>query len=105
MRHPEGWYETGLLCKAGLPPLPNNRNGRFRRLVNLVKKLEKKSSHLDEYDRIIQDQLEQGIVERVIDEPHGETEFYLPHKPLVRGPADSRKYANRFRRISQSRTI
>jgi len=24
VRHPEGWYETGLLWKAGHPPLPNN---------------------------------------------------------------------------------
>ena len=42
----------------------------FRRLANLVKKLEKEPNNLDEYDRIIQDQLEQGIVERVTDEPH-----------------------------------
>ena len=42
----------------------------FRGLANLVKKLEKDPNNLDEYDRIIQDQLEQGIVERVTDEPH-----------------------------------
>lgn len=60
VRHPEGWYETGLLWKAGHPPLPNNRNGSLCRLTNLVKKLEKVPSYLDEYDRIIQDQLEQG---------------------------------------------
>lgn len=46
---------------------------------------------MDEYDRIIQDQLEQGIVERVTDEPHGEREFYLPHKPVVREAAESTK--------------
>ena len=72
VRHPEGWYETGLLWKVGHPPLPNNRNGSIRLLANLVKKLEKEPNHLDEYDRIIQDQLEQGIVERVTDEPQGE---------------------------------
>ena len=46
---------------------------------------------MDEYDRIIQDQLEQGIVERVSDEPQGEREFCLPHKPVVREAAESTK--------------
>ena len=53
VRHPEGWYETGLLWKAGHPPLPNNRKGSLARLSNLVKKLQKVPSHLDEYDKII----------------------------------------------------
>ena len=39
VRHPEGWYETGLLWKAGHPALPNNRNGSLRRLANFVKKV------------------------------------------------------------------
>ena len=91
VQHPEGWYETGLLWKAGHTPLPNNRNGSLRRLENLVKKLEKQPSHLDEYDRIIQDQLEQGIVERVNDEPQGERECYLPHKAVIRETAESTK--------------
>ena len=46
----------------------------LRRLQNLVKKLEKQPSHVDEYYWIIQDQLEQGIVERVNDAPQGERE-------------------------------
>ena len=29
VRHPEGWYETGLLWKAGHTPLPNNHNGNL----------------------------------------------------------------------------
>jgi len=69
VRHSEGWYETGLLWKAGHPPLPNNRNGSLCRLANRVKKLEKEPGHLDEYDRIVQNQLAQGIVERVNVEP------------------------------------
>ena len=91
VRHPEGWYEMGLLWKAGHPALPNNRNGSLRRLANLAKKLGKEPNQLDKYDRIIQDQLEQGIVERVTDEPKGERGFYLPHKPVVREAAESTK--------------
>ena len=91
VRHPEGWYETGLLWKAGHTSLPSNRNGSLRRLENLVKKLEKQPSHLDEYDRIIQDQLRQGIVERVTDEPQGKRECYLPHKAVIREAAETTK--------------
>ena len=79
------------MWKAGHPPLPNVRNGSLCRLTNLVKKLEKVPSYLDEYDRIIQDQLEQGIVERVNDEPQGEREFYIPHKSVIREAAESTK--------------
>ena len=91
VRHPEGWYETGLLWKAGHPPLPNNQQGSLVRLSNLVKKLQKVPSHLDEYDKIIQDQLKEGIVERVSDETQGERECYLPHKAVIRETAQSTK--------------
>ena len=40
VRHPEGWYETGPLWKAGHAPLPNNQKGSLARLSNLVKKLQ-----------------------------------------------------------------
>ena len=83
VRHPEGWYETGLLWKAGHPPLPNNQQGSLVRLSNLVKKLQKVTSHLDEYDKIIQDQLKEGIVERVSDETQGERECYLPQIAVI----------------------
>ena len=91
VRHPEGWYETGLLWKAGHPSLPNNQKGSLVRLSNLVKKLQKVTSHLDEYDKIIQDQLKEGIVERVRDETQGERDCYLPHKAVIRETAQSTK--------------
>ena len=48
-------------------------------------------SRLDEYDKIIQDQLKEGIVERVSDETQGERECYLPHKAVIRETAQSTK--------------
>ena len=56
-----------------------------------MKKLQKVPSHLDEYDKIIQDQLKEGIVERVSDETQGERECYLPHKAVIRETAQSTK--------------
>ena len=63
-RNPGGWYETSLPWKGNHPPLPNNKAGSLTRLHNLVRKLEKQET-LEQYDKIIRDQLEQGIVERV----------------------------------------
>ena len=40
VRHPEGWYETGLPWKGGHPPLPNNKTGSLRRLAQLQPKLQ-----------------------------------------------------------------
>ena len=55
----------------------------------MVRKLEKQDI-LETYDRIIQDQIDQGIVERVKEDAVGK-EFYIPHKPVVRESAETTK--------------
>lgn len=45
---------------------------------------------LGKYDEVIQDQLSQGIVERVHSDPQGK-EFYIPHKAVIRETAESTK--------------
>ena len=55
-----------------------------------MKKLQREPDLLAQYDQIIQDQLETGIVERVTSEPVGR-EFYIPHKPVIRESAESTK--------------
>ena len=62
VRSPEGWYETGLPWKGNCPPLPHNQEGRLRTLSTLVQKL-RKTDLLDEYDAVIREQLEEGVVE------------------------------------------
>ena len=89
-RSDEGWYETGLLWKHGHEPLQSNEHGSLQRLENLTKKLQRDPDLLAQYDQIIQDQLETGIVERVTSEPVGR-EFYIPHKPVIRESAESTK--------------
>ena len=42
-----------------------------------------------EYNNIVQEQIDQGIVEKVPEEPTGERIFYMPHKPVVRESATS----------------
>ena len=52
-----------------------------------MRKLER-SDLLERYDRVIKDQLEQGIVERASEVPQ-RRELYIPHKPVVKESAES----------------
>ena len=64
--------------------------GSLGRLSNLVKRLKRQPMLLEKYDEIIQEQLAEGIIEKVTDEPKGK-EFYIPHKPVMRESAESTK--------------
>ena len=88
-RSPEGWYETGLPWRGNHPTLPTNEQGSLRRLSSLIKKLER-DNIIDEYDGIIREQIEGGIVEIAAEEVKG-TEFYIPHKAVIREAAETTK--------------
>ncbi|XP_046846738.1 uncharacterized protein LOC124440389 [Xenia sp. Carnegie-2017] len=90
IQSPEGWYETGLLYKPTTSSLPSNKAGSLARLGKLVKRLEKKPRLFEQYQQIMKEQEEQGIIEKVTHEAKGR-EFYLPHKPVVRESAESTK--------------
>jgi hypothetical protein len=68
VRNPAGWYETNLPWKANHPDLPTNEAASRRRLTALVKKL-KRDGNYEQYDGIIREQLEQGIIEEASNEP------------------------------------
>ena len=89
-RSDEGWYESGLLWKPGHDHLQSNERGSIRRLQGLVRKLQREPGLIDKYDEIIQEQLTEGIVERVVDEPN-ERVFYIPHKPVKKETAVTTK--------------
>ena len=55
-----------------------------------MKRLKQQPVLLEKYDEIIQEQLAEGIIEKVTVEPKGK-EFYTPHKPIVRESAESTK--------------
>ena len=54
----------------------------------LIQKLERKPELFQQYYEISKEQEEQGIIEKVAQEPEGR-EFYLPHKLVVRESAES----------------
>ncbi|XP_028415553.1 uncharacterized protein LOC114538695 [Dendronephthya gigantea] len=89
VRNPEGWYETNLPWKPSHPNLPSNETGSQRRLKSLVKRLERNGNY-KQYNDIIQDQLEQGIIEPAPLEVTGK-EFYIPHKGITKQSAETTK--------------
>ena len=86
----EGWYESELLWKPGHAPLPTNERGGSKRLESLVRRLQREPGMIDKYNQVIQEQLAQGIVERVTDKPK-EKAFYIPHKPVMKESAGMTK--------------
>ena len=71
--------------------LSNTNEPSRRRLHNVEGKLRRNEKLKIEYDNIVHEQIEQGIIEKVPEQPTGERVFYMPHKPVVRESATSTK--------------
>ena len=80
-------YEVGLPWIGDHIKLSDDREPCFSRLKLLHKRLLKNPEILFEYDNVIQEQLEKGVIERVpicqIDEEKGPI-HYMPHHPVIR---------------------
>ena len=70
--------------------LPDNFELSSGRLISTLKRLKKDPPLLKKYDRIINEQLQNGIIEQVcasLMEPHDQKVHYLSHHPVVREDA------------------
>ena len=89
----DGRYEISLPWKAGCKEiLPTNYQLASNRFQNLVKRLQKQPDLFATYHAIIQEQLNEGIVERA-PEIASTPEHYIPHKPVVRERQSLQKFA------------
>ena len=86
-------YSTKLPWKIGHKPLPDNYSIAVSRLKSQLSRLKKEPEVLEEYDRIINEQLRLGIIEKVLDLESTEAEklHYLPHQPVIRRDAETTK--------------
>ena len=80
-------YQVELLWKTDPKILPDNFSLAFRCLYSTFARLKKKEGHLIRYDKIIRDQLDEGIIELV--EPDRSSSepgkcHYLSHHPVVK---------------------
>eukprot|EP00731_Ephydatia_muelleri_P027563 Em0019g436a len=83
----DGRYSVHLPWKSYHPPLPDNFNLCQTRLFGLIKRLRQFPHILCEYDNIIQDQINKGIVE-IVEDPWTSGKIgklhYLPHHGVIR---------------------
>lgn len=87
-----GRYEVSLPWRDYHDDLPDNYDLSRRRLHGLLKRLQQNPAVLREYDSIICDQFEKGIVEPVGDsELAPDVTHYLPHHAVIRIDKDTTK--------------
>ena len=85
-------YEVGLPWKEEVPSLSNDYELSYNRLTSLVNRLKQTPILLKEYNAIIEEQIEQGVVERVPVEREGNSEtHYIPHHGVIRNDRDTTK--------------
>lgn len=63
--------------------MPENRELAFGRLKSLVRKMRNNNDLAKQYDSIIQDQLNLGVIEKVKPEPTDSITQYIPHHAVV----------------------
>ena len=81
----DGRYQVSLPWKDFHEPLPDNYSLSVKRLRGLLCRLRQDPDMLKEYDRIISDQLQKGIIDAVPEEePRPAQVHYLPHHAVVR---------------------
>ena len=90
-RQEDGRYQVSIPWIPASKLTTTNEQPSRRRLFNVNEKLAKDENLKQEYEKIINDQLASGVIEKAPDEPSGERVYYMPHKPVVRQDASTTK--------------
>ena len=86
----EGYYETRIIRKKDTAKLPNNRDLAIKRLNSTTTQLEK-FKKLEQYNDIMMEQINEGILEMETKKPTGEIIHYIPHQAVIKENAESTK--------------
>ena len=84
-------YSVKLPFNIDTGVLPDNYSLAKSRLRNLKSRLDKNPALLKNYNNIINDYLNEGIIEPVSDNDTSNATHYLPHRPVVRRKGTLRK--------------
>ena len=84
-------YSVQLSWKEGHKELPTNFAASQARLKSVLSRLRKDPEILREYDSVIKNQLEAGIIERVYELGQAGKVHYLPHQAVIRKEAETTK--------------
>jgi len=90
-REPSGRLQTAWPIHNQPKDLLTFKQQAYHRFLNLLKRLEKDSTLMRDYAKIIEEYLDLGIIEAVPDDSESDNLVrYLPHHPVIK-EADSRK--------------
>ena len=84
-------YSVKLPWKEGHDKLPDNYANSLGRMKSQLKRLKREPELLKEYDAIIKEQVELGIVEPVAELEKANKVHYLPHQAVIRKDAVTTK--------------
>ena len=90
-RNADGRYEVNVPWIPGRKLAETNEMQSRQRLRRVEKKLEQNMKLKEEYEKIVANQEETGVIEKVPDHPTGTRVFYIPHKPVIREDAATTK--------------
>lgn len=80
----DGRYETSLLWKENKSKLNNNFVNAKGRFLSLKNKLKCKKWVLEEYNNIIEEQLQNKIIQECKLNENASNCYYMPHRPVIR---------------------
>ena len=95
-RGEDGRYEVSVPWIPGSSLSSTNEQPSTRCLIRIEKKLSQDLKLGSEYEKIVREQLEEGIVEDAPETPTGDRTFYMPHKPNNRESASTTKVRRVF---------
>ncbi|XP_055716675.1 uncharacterized protein LOC129810293 [Phlebotomus papatasi] len=104
VRTESGRYMVQLPFKENLSLLENNRSSAVQQYYSLEKKMKSDQNLKDQYNNIIKEYLDLGIVEIVPYEELSEKCYYFPHHCVVKSQAVSTKVRIVFNASSRSRS-
>ena len=89
----DGKYQVKLPLKESHPLLPDNYDLAKRRLLSQLSKLKQNDEVAKQYDNVIKEQLNLGIIERVGEEASTELGgvTYLPHREILKPDRETTK--------------
>ena len=87
----EGRYSVKLPWKQGHDTLPSNYANSLSHMKGQIKRLGKEPEIREEYDSIIKEQLNSGVIEKVAELEGAGKVHYLPHQAVIRKDAEITK--------------
>ena len=90
-RKEDGRYEVAVPWIPGAELTNTNEEPSRKRLHNVTRKLRQQPKIKEEYEKIVHDQLRDGVVEETEQQSNSERVFYMPHRPVIKESASTTK--------------